>query len=307
LKIILLHNPKAGYGQYTRAKLYRILHRAGFEPTYHTIRKALANPELLQRGDFVAVAGGDGSVRKAALQLVGTGQRLAPLPLGTANNIASTLGIRGTAEEVVAGWREGTSSTMDMGVAEGPWGRRWFVEGVGIGLVGRTISILREVDRADPTEFNSREDKLRRDLSVFVSLAHDLPPVSIKLKVDGRNASGDFLILEIMNIARAGPGVKMATRADPSDGYLDMVVARSGDRPALLRRLFRCLGHPDHGAILPGRRVRRLRLRIRGGEFRVDDRVILRREDTEGKGVDITVRIEPNALNILLPRGASAG
>ncbi len=299
--MVLIHNPKAGNQEHTRDTLRALLRKSGFTPTYHTIKNALRRPQLLQEGDFVAVAGGDGSVRKIALELVGTQQRLAPLPLGTANNISTTLGISASTREVVEGWRHGISTKMDMGIAKGPWGNQWFVEGVGIGLVGRTISIVRAVDRADPREFNSSEDKLRRDLSVLVSLAHDLPPVPVSLVVDGKNASGDFLSLEVLNIGRTGPGLRMATRADPSDGFLDMVVARASDRSRLLKNLHRCLGRPEHKPILSSQKVRHLRLKIRGGEFRADDQVIVGRGEVASKGMNIDVTVVPAALNVLLP------
>jgi diacylglycerol kinase (ATP) len=301
MKVVLLHNLKAGNQEYTRESLVALLRRSGFVPSYYSIKQALRTPGVLLKGDFVAVAGGDGSVRKIAAELVGTQQRLAPLPLGTANNISTTLGISAPAKDVVEGWRHGVSARMDMGIAEGPWGSSWFVEGVGIGLVGRTISILKEVDRADPRDFNSSEDKLRRDLSVLVSLAHDVPPIPVSLVSDGTRLSDKFLILEVLNIGRTGPGLRMATRADPSDGYLDMVTARASDRPLLLRNLHRCLGRPEHKAILSGRKVRRLRLNIRGGEFRVDDQVVVRRGDAGRKGMVIDVTVAPGALNILLP------
>jgi diacylglycerol kinase (ATP) len=303
MRIVLLHNAKAGDQEYTGATLRALVRTCGFTPSYYTIKEALRNPEVLQRGEFVAVAGGDGSVRKIALELVGTQQRLAPLPLGTANNISATLGISGSARDVVRGWRHGLNRKTDMGIAKGPWGSRWFLEGVGIGLVGRTISILNEVDRADPREFNSREDKLRRDLSVLVSLAHDVPPVPIEMVVDGRRSSGEFLILEILNIERAGPGLRMATCADPSDGFLDMVVAPASDRPRLLKNLHRCLGRPEHKPILSGRKVRHLKLTIRGGEFRIDDQVVVGRDDVASKKLQVDVDIVPAALNVLLPAG----
>lgn len=176
MKVVLLHNTKAGNQEFSRDSLGALLRKSGFIPKYYTVKEALRNRAVLHEGDFVAVAGGDGSVRKIALELAGTQQRLAPLPLGTANNISTTLGISASARDVVAGWRHGIGAKMDMGMATGSWGSRLFLEGIGIGLVGRTISIVNEMDRADPRDFNSSEDKLRRDLSVLVSLAHDLPP-----------------------------------------------------------------------------------------------------------------------------------
>jgi diacylglycerol kinase (ATP) len=306
MEITLLHNTGAGDQEYTRASLMQLLTRAGYTPHYLSIQDGLKNPESLQDGEFVAVAGGDGSMRKVALQLVGTPQRMAPLPLGTANNIARSLGIRGRAEDVIAGWSQGEKRKIDMGIAQGPWGRQWFLEGVGIGLIGRTITIMEEIDAADPREFNSREDKLRRDLSVLVALAHDLPAVPINLQVDGRDASGDFLILEILNIGRAGPAVKMTTDANSSDGFLDLVLARAGDRESLLKKLHACLGHPEHQPILSAHKTSQLKLIIRGGEFRLDDQVILRRDDLGKNGTEIEISVAPGALNVLLPAGAGA-
>jgi hypothetical protein len=43
-------------------------------------------------------------------------------------------------------------------------------------------------------------------------------------------------------------------------------------------------------------------LNIRGGEFRVDDQVVVRRGDAASEGMDVNVTLIPDALNILLPR-----
>jgi diacylglycerol kinase (ATP) len=306
MKIVLFHNASAGDQEYSRSDLLNLLRESGYEPQPATLKEVSDNPDILQQGEFVAVAGGDGSMRRAALQLVGTSQFLAPLPMGTANNIANSLGIRGSLEAVIAGWEHGQKRKIDMGVAKGPWGQQWFLEGVGIGLIGRAITIIEEIDAADPREFKSRGDKLRRDLSVLVALAHDLPAVPLKLSVDGRDASGDFLVLEIMNIGRAGPGVKMAPDSDTSDGFFDMVVAREGDRESLLKNLHGCLGVPEHKAILSSHKVRHLKLTIHGGEFRLDDAVILKRDDSSKNGSELEIEVMPQALNILLPGTATS-
>ena len=301
MNIVLLHNTNAGDQKLSREDLAILLREAGYEPRSTTLKEAGANPELLLDGEFVAVAGGDGSMRKVALLLVGTSQSMAPIPLGTANNIARSLGIRVEPHEVIAGWARGRKKKIDMGRARGPWGRHWFLEGVGIGLIGRAITIIEGIDAADPRGFKTSDDKLRRDLSVLVALAHDLPAVPLKLAVDGRDASGDFIVLEIMNIGRAGPAVKIANDTDMSDGFLDMVVARSGDRQTLLKNLHGCLGDPDHKAVLSSHKVRHLKLTIQGGEFRLDDAVILKRDDVVNDGSEIEIEVVPNALNVLLP------
>ena len=52
-----------------------------------------------------------------------------------ANNISRTLGLLDySIDEIVAGWTSLQRVTFDAGVATGPWGSRYFLEGFGIGL-----------------------------------------------------------------------------------------------------------------------------------------------------------------------------
>src|SRR4029079_17021998 len=77
---------------------------------------------------------------------------VAILPMGTANNIARSLGITGEALDVVRRLRRAPEKKLDIGVVNGPWGYKLFVEAVGFGLVaglmtgrvgGRTIKETR--------------------------------------------------------------------------------------------------------------------------------------------------------------------
>ena len=74
---------------------------------------------LQDAGDVVAVAGGDGTVSRVAKRLVGRGIPLAPLPMGTANNISRTLGLAGLPiEEIVRSWENPRRVKLDVGVVE---------------------------------------------------------------------------------------------------------------------------------------------------------------------------------------------
>jgi diacylglycerol kinase family enzyme len=56
---------------------------------------------------------------------------IAILPLGTANNIAKTLGIRGSAEQLIAAIPTAVRRAFDLGVIGGPGLDARFLEGVG--------------------------------------------------------------------------------------------------------------------------------------------------------------------------------
>ena len=85
--------------------------------------------------DALVVAGGDGTVSQAAGALVGGHVPMAILPLGTANNIAVSLGLDRPLPELIAGWPAARRRALDVGMARGDWGERLFLEAVGTGLI----------------------------------------------------------------------------------------------------------------------------------------------------------------------------
>ena len=297
MDVVLLHNPKAGDENWSRANLLKLVRRAGFEPKYFPLRRALDEPKLLDRGEFVIVAGGDGAVRKAALALIGRDRPLAPLPLGTANNIVRSFELPLRPEEIVEGWRRPRRRPFDVGVIAGPWGKRPFIEGVGVGLISRSISVLDEIDQEAVYEFKKSEHKLHRDICVTAALAREMCALPAELTLDGRPISGEFLLLEVLNIRRAGAGVELAPRANPSDGRFDVVSATAAQRRSLLRTLKARLSDKKGVSSMTVRRARHVQLALHAEcEMRIDDDTVTVDADTK---VEITMK--PGELEFLLP------
>src|ERR1700750_219337 len=94
MRILLVHNPKAGGEKYPAEKLMTMLKEAGHRAVYQSAKTKGLNEALKKRRDLVVVAGGDGTVAKVARRLVKLRSKLpmSVLPLGTANNVARTLG-----------------------------------------------------------------------------------------------------------------------------------------------------------------------------------------------------------------------
>ena len=305
MDIALLHNPKAGSRDATRQRLERALKRAGYRPRYFNVHRLQTHPEAFEHGEFTVVAGGDGSVRKAALRMIGRGHPLALLPLGTANNIAHSLGVTGTVEEIIAGWGRGRLCPIDVGVAKGPWGVQHFLEGVGLGLLGRAIPLIDEIDRASSHVFGSPADKLHRDLCVFIALGHEAAALKIGLRLNAaRPQVGHYILLEVLNIARAGPQLELVAAADPSDGYLDVVAVPESQRARLDRVLRKHLQIDGVRPILPRRRARSVRLTLYAGSFRLDDHIVWTAE-AEQKPATVEISLLPGALSLLLPGPAA--
>lgn len=298
MEVVLLHNQNAGNSEWTRKALIKLVRRAGFEPEYLPIKAAVEKPERLRRGKFAIVAGGDGAIRKAVHAAADLQVPLAPLPLGTANNISHSLGVSGRPEDIVAGWeRKLRHVPFDLGIARGPWGRRCFVEGVGLGLISRTIAVLTDIDEVSVHEWKKAKHKLHRDACVAAALAHELHALPVSLAIDGRDRSADYLLLEILNIRRAGPAVELAPDALPADGQFDLVMVTDQQRGRLLKSLKARLADSNRVRGLTTRHARKVRLKVRRDcELRIDDGCV---PLAAGQAVEFT--IDRKAIEFIVP------
>ncbi len=306
MNVLLLYNSAAGDEEHTPRHLVALLRRHGYKPTATPIDRGLRNKKLLGTAELVVVAGGDGSVKAAALALAGTGRSLAVLPTGTANNIAGSLGISGSPEQIIPGWSRAQPISIDLGIAEGPWGRKPFVESAGVGLIGRAIAVVHRIDSVSAREPGDRGERLYRDLCVLMTLALERQARAIRVQWDeGPVRSADYLIFEVMNMARGGPGVEWVSRANPTDRRLDVVSVKDSQRNLLENALERCLAGKEHGGILPSRRASRVSIALADAEVRVDDTVVWpqsrRGKSGRSERVEFTIGVWPGAVQCLLP------
>jgi diacylglycerol kinase (ATP) len=237
VRISLVHNPTSGGGQ-DADELVKLLIDAGHE-VRHRSSKEDWEALLQDPGDLVVAAGGDGTVRKVALAAADHGLRFAILPIGTANNIAKTLGMLGDARELVESWDEGTGHErgLDLGEVVGAAGSATFVEGVGGGPVAELIARGKDVEK--DAKLLGRETD--RALHLLGELLGEARPLRWRISVGGEDLSGDYLGVEVLNVKFVGPNVPLAPEADPTDGLLDLVLVRKEDREGILDYLDRRL------------------------------------------------------------------
>ena len=263
--------------------------RHGHEIVAVSERDAGLDGLVTRSPDLIAVAGGDGTIAAAARRLAGCGIPLAILPLGTANNIAKSVGCSEDIEESVARWNAGRHRPFDLGLARGPWGERRFVEAVGSGLIARGIAEMDALPAADDRPTSS---KLADALNRYREVLSRLKPLRCTLDIDGVRTILDALLVEVLNIGSVGPNVTLALDADPSDGMLTIVTAGEEHRADLDSYLGnRARGR--HGVLsLPSHRARHVV--VDGpGDLHVDDEVIL----STGP---VSVHIEPAALELIV-------
>lgn len=249
MKISLVHNPTAGDGQDVE-DVIGLLTDAGHDVCHRSSKdnwkKLLQDP-----GDLLVAAGGDGTVRKVAIAAAKVGVPFATLPIGTANNIAKTLGLLGDAHDLVRSWETGDVVPIDLGEARALDDSRQFVESIGGAWISELIARAGEVD----DEFRLLGRDTDRALHMLGDLLREAKLARWRIIADGEDLSGDYLAVEILNIRFVGPNVPLAPNADPSDGLLDLVVITDTDRAAILEYLDERL-HLASGELPPLRSVR---------------------------------------------------
>jgi diacylglycerol kinase family enzyme len=287
VRISLVHNPTAGDGQ-DIDEVVKLLTDAGHE-VRHRSSKGDWKKLLQDPGDVVVAAGGDGTVRKVALAAADRELPFAALPIGTANNIAKTLGLVGDARELVRSWDDTEGVAIDIGEVEASAGSRRFVEGVGGGWLAELIARAGEVE--DELRLLGRETD--RALHLLSDVLRDAKPSRWRITADGTDLSGEYLAIEILNIRFVGPNVPLAPEADASDGLLDIVLVTDADRDGILDYLDQRLNLAS-GVMPPLRTARARAVELTappGPRLQVDDR-----EWPEGRDLDEPIELEVRCL-----------
>jgi diacylglycerol kinase (ATP) len=259
MRVTLLHNPGAGDDDHAGHELREMVSAAGHGVSYASMRQADWAEALDDPGDLLVVAGGDGSVGKVLREFSRNGAPVTLLPLGSANNIARVLGMDDVdAERLVRGWEDGELRRFDVCEARAEWGSTLFVESVGGGLFGEVLRRAEGVEETDAVDVDG-DEKVELGVELLREVVEGLEPQRWEIEVDGEDASGDLLAVEVMNIDQLGPNLPLAPDADPGDGFLDLVCIHEQDRAGLLGYLSARLRNlePDPPELLcrRGRRI----------------------------------------------------
>jgi diacylglycerol kinase (ATP) len=288
-KVLLLHNPTAGASHPNAEDLLKSIRTAiGIKPSYFSTKNANWKDALSKRWDLVILAGGDGIVGRGVRWLRDRKTPIAILPLGTANNIARSLGIEGDLDSLLSRLATSSARSFDVGTAKGPWGREMFLEALGVGSIAEGVS---QGERRPPKPI--RLDMAREDLQELVKHAE---PELFELKIDGEKFAGEFLFVEVLNLPFTGPALPLAFHASPDDGLFDVVFLEARNR----RTMLTWLGDNPEDApppltVLKGKKVKMV---WHGGHLRIDSRVYL----PPKKPADVKITLERQSFKVLVPK-----
>jgi diacylglycerol kinase (ATP) len=289
---LLLHNPTAGAEDPSAEELMDLLAEAGFSPKYQSSKNGY-KAALQKEWDLVIVAGGDGTVARAARALP-SDATIAILPVGTANNIARALGVSGDIDKLIAGLPNAKPRGLDIGLASGPWGKRRFLEAVGFGTIAKAMA---HSDGGGKPPLELRIHWGREDLQQFLEEAK---PEPFEITIDSEVFTGEFLLLEILNLGRTGPALPIGATAVHDDGHFDVVFLFKNDRAPMLA----WLENPDRDPPpLTVRKGRDIRLNWEHSHARIDDRAYHPPEKT----ASVAITLDDCDLRVLVPPPAGLG
>jgi len=250
VKLIVIHNPEAGTGDWSVDRVDRLLKDAG-----HEAQIVSADSDWLavldESADAFVAAGGDGTVHDVIHALAERAVPVAILPLGTANNVAHALGYRRHDDVAsrVAQWRD-NEQQLQVGLAEAGDTRIAFVETVGAGAFAKMRDASDGKKRSsDPSVslLNIRKKLVKQVL--------DAQPAALKWRVDGREHAGSYVMAECLNLQFFGPRLHLAPNESGGDGLLTVCAVPADARDTLTEWIATGVGDPQPWLLDRGRVV----------------------------------------------------
>ena len=245
--------------------------------------------------ELVIAAGGDGTVHEVINGLMRVPFEARPhlgiVPLGSGNDFAHCMGIRGTATEALNRIFTGEHKRIDLGAYEiGRGGREYFNNTFGMGF-DATVTIRTQ-----------RLTHIRGFMMYLVAvlqtiaLNHEAPRMHIV--VDGESWDEETHMLVACNGPREGGGFAVAPSAQLSDGYLNYAAVRHVSRLMMLRLIPEVM-KGTHGRFKQVRlgQFRRLQLQSECPVTIHADGEVICGFETDVK--DVKIEVVPEALEII--------
>jgi diacylglycerol kinase (ATP) len=295
-KATLIHNPKAGNEMHPKEELISFLEKNDFECRYLSTKKKDWQ-KLEEETDLYIIAGGDGTVRKAAKKLLekkllDKSYPIALLPLGTANNIAKTLGINGLAKEIISSWEKAPVKKFDVGRIYNVRDANFFLESFGYGIFPYLMSIMEK----EGSESESADESLNKALDILHKIINSYGARHCELTVDGTDHSGEFILAEIMNTQSIGPNLILSPLADPGDGEFEVILVPEQHKEKFAEYILsksRGIEETFQFHTLKGKEII---IRWEGTHVHADDQIIKLE-----KSAEVKVELKQGLLEFLVP------
>lgn len=247
---LLLTNPGSRSGDDDLDQMAERLEEHG-PVIFHRPEQPEDLPKLLRRHgpecDRVVLGGGDGTVNLALDALIEVDKPLGLLPLGTANDLARSLGIASDLDEALAVIFRGETRAIDVALAN----EVRFVNAIGLGLGPR---MTREMD----SETKSRFGVFAYLIGVMRAFRKQ-KDFRARILIDDHEHQVHCTQITIANGIHYGGGMTVAEDAKLDDGRLDVLMIHPESRLSLLANALHLrIGRTKANDAMTHRRCRRV-------------------------------------------------
>jgi YegS/Rv2252/BmrU family lipid kinase len=271
-------------------ELRRELARQGVEdPLWIEVAKSRYASKQVKRArdegaELLFAWGGDGTVQRCIDALAGSDTTLAIVPAGTANLLATNLGIPQDIEQAVAIGLRGERRPLDVGRFDG----EHFAVMAGVGF---DASMIQQAD-------GTLKDRLGRVAYIWTGSQNlRAKPFKAKIKVDGAPwYTGAASCILVGNVGRLFGGIEVFEDAQPDDGRLEVGVVNADGVVDWVRTLARtAVGHAERSPLVQATTAAKINVKL--------SRKVLYEVDggDRSKVKAFKISVQPGAITICVP------
>ena len=271
-------------------QLRRELERQGVDdPLWVEIAKSRFAAKQVERvlnegAELLFVWGGDGTAQRSIDALAGSETALAIVPAGTANLLATNLGIPQHIEQAVSIGLRGERRKLDVGRFNG---ERFAV----MAGAGFDASMIQEAD-------GGLKDRLGRVAYVWTGSRNlRAKPFNAKIAVDGVPwYSGAASCILVGNVGRLFGGIEVFEDARPDDGRLEIGVVNADGVVDWVRTLARtAVGQAERSPLVQATSATKVKVKL-------DRKVLYEVDGSDREKVkSFTIKVQPEAITICTP------
>ena len=271
-------------------ELRRVLARHGVsDPLWVEVPKSRKAPKRVKRlmeqgAEHFFVWGGDGMAQRCIDTLAGSGRTMAIVPAGTANLLASNLGIPKDVEGAVATGLHGAERTIDVASMNGERFAVMAGAGFDADMIGGADGALK--------------DRLGRAAYLWTGAkSMRTPSFTARIRVEGAPwYEGPASCILAGNVGALFAGVEVFTDATPDDGRLDIAVITADGVAEWSRTVARTVaGRPERSPFFRVTQGRKIRVKLdRKVPYELDG-------GARSKVKSYRLGVEPAAITVRVP------
>jgi YegS/Rv2252/BmrU family lipid kinase len=218
-RLLILANPDASRADIALGPAVGALTAAGFDLDLRQPDDPATISDMIREGanacDAIVVAGGDGTVNAAADALIEARKPVGLLPIGTANDLALTLGIPADPEEAAAVITAGDTRRIDVGRVNG-------IPFVNVASIGLSVEIAERQDAERKQQWRALSYLL-----TTIEVLGEAERFRAEIDCDGECVTLETFQIAVGNGVFYGGGMKIAEDAEIDDGLLDLYAIKA--------------------------------------------------------------------------------